>query len=475
MRAQAFTVGRIGLTLAGLLAVIAGAIASDRPARLAADAPGSAPIAAPTFTRDVAPILFRYCATCHRPGEVAPMSLLSFEEVRPWAKAIKAKVVAREMPPWFADPAASMKLRNERRLSETDIDTVAAWVDAGAPRGEDAHLPTPPVFPAGWQNGTPDYVIEMPVDVELPAEGEIEIQDFFVPVPFPTDRFAQVLEFRPGTPGVLHHGGAYMVDLPAGTRLVNGRALGPDGRQLRRDEIRGRGESVFETQGASKLISFHPGQGIERHPPGVAKRIAAGKFVHFNMHYQPTGRPEHDRTKLGIWFAKDRVTHEVLTQTVSQHFIIEGREAPLDVIMVNGEPKYTELIPLIPPFVGNWRMAAVRTFRTPATLYGLSPHMHLRGKDAKYVVAFPDGRIETVLTIPRYDFNWQLHDELETPLKIPAGSVMLGVAHFDNSVGNRYNPGPEKRVFWSDQSWDEMLLLHIEISVDDQILPSAQP
>lgn len=427
---------------------------------------------APTFAKDVAAILFEHCATCHRPGEVAPMSLLSFEQARPWAKAIKAKVIAREMPPWFADPAAGMKLRNERRLSQREIDTLAAWVDAGAPRGDPADLPAPPIFPAGWQNGTPDYVIEMPVEFELPAEGEIEIQEFFVPVPFSEDQFVEVVEFRPGTPGVVHHGGAYVVDLPAGARLVNGRALGPDGRRLRRDAIRGRGESVFETQGASKLVSFHPGRGLERHRPGVAKRIAAGKFIHFDMHYQPSGKPERDRTRIGLWFAKDRVTHEVLTRTVSEHFIVEGREAPLDVIVVNGEARYTELIPLIPPYVNNWKVAALMPFRRAATLYALSPHMHLRGKDAKYVIAFADGRVETVLTVPRYDFNWQLHYELEAPLKIPAGSVMLGIAHFDNSLNNRYNPAPEKHVFWSDQSWDEMLLFHIEVSFDDQALPA---
>lgn len=394
------------------------------------------------------------------------MSLLSYADARPWSQAIKRAVATREMPPWFADPAHG-RFRNERRLSEEQIATIGAWVDAGSPKGNEAHLPPAPRFTPGWQNGPPDYVIEMPVEFELPAEGQIELQDFFVPVPFQEDRFVEALEIRPGTPGVLHHGGAYVVDLPPGTRIVDGRAIGPDGRRLRRDQIRGVGESVFETQGASKLISFVPGRGTERHRPGVAKRIAAGKYIHFDMHYQPTGEPERDRTRLGLWFSRAPVLREVLTRTVSSHWIIEGREAPVEVIWVDGKPRVTELIPNIPPYAENWKMVGVLPFQQATTLYALSPHMHLRGKDMTYVLTYPDGREEVVLRVPRYDFNWQLHYELDTPLKIPAGSKMIAIAHYDNSPKNPYNPAPEKTVYWSEQSWDEMNVALIEISFDE--------
>ncbi|MBI3264186.1 MAG: hypothetical protein HYZ58_13700 [Acidobacteria bacterium] len=401
------------------------------------------------------------------------MPLLSFADARPWSRAIKRAVQTREMPPWFADPAHG-RFRNERRLSGQEIVAISSWVDGGSPKGRDSDLPPPPRFVGGWQNGQPDYVIEMPIDVELPAEGQVELQDFFVAVPFAEDRFVEALEIRPSTAGVLHHGGAYVVDLPAGARIVDGRAIAPDGRRLRRGELRGVGESIFETQGASKLISFVPGRGVERHRPGVAKRIPAGKYIHFDMHYQPTGKPERDRTRLGLWFSRTPVTREVLTRTVSSHFIVEGREAKVEVIRVNGEPRVTELIPNIPPYADNWKMVGLLPFQQTATLYALSPHMHLRGKDMTYVLTYPDGRDEIVLRVPKYDFNWQLHYELETPIRIPAGSKMAAIAHYDNSLKNRYNPGPDKTVYWSEQSWDEMNVALIEVSFDDAWPPLSR-
>jgi hypothetical protein len=404
---------------------------------------------------------------------MAPMSLLSFADARPWSRAIKRAVQTREMPPWFADPAHG-RFRNERRLSDEEIATITAWVEGGSPKGRDSDLPPPPRFTAGWQNGQPDHVIEMPIDFDVPAEGQIELQDFFVAVPFAEDRFIEALEIRPSTSGVLHHGGAYVVDLPAGARVVDGRAIAADGHRLRRDELRGVGESVFETQGASKLISFVPGRGVERHRPGVAKRIPAGKYIHFDMHYQPSGKPERDRTRLGLWFSRTPVAHEVLTRTVSSHFIVEGREAKVEVIRVNGRTRVTELIPNIPPYADNWKMVGILPFQEAATLYALSPHMHLRGKDMTYVLTYPDGRDEIVLRVPRYDFNWQLHYELEAPIKIPAGSKMVAIAHYDNSLNNRYNPGPDKTVYWSEQSWDEMNVALIEVSFDDQTVVSSR-
>jgi mono/diheme cytochrome c family protein len=446
-----------GVRTIALAASIAGAVDLAVPTR-AADAQ-------PTFSRDVAPIVFRRCATCHRPGEVGPMPLLSYDEVRPWARAIRRAVVAREMPPWGADPAYG-RFKNDRSLPPQELRTIVAWVDAGAPRGDDRNLPPRPHFPDGWQLGTPDYVIEMPVAFQLPAEGQIDIQDFFVRVPFDEDRFVDALEIRPSAGGVLHHGGAYVVDLPAGTRLVDGRAIAPDGHRLTRDEIRGVGESVFETQGASKLISFVPGRGFEHHPPGTAKRIPAGKYIHFDMHYQPTGRPETDRTRLGLWFAKTPVVHEVLTRTVSAHIIVEGREAPVEVIRVGGQPRITELIPTIPPYAENWKIVTVMPLQAAATIYALSPHMHLRGKDMTYIVTYPDGQDEILLRVPRYDFHWQFNYELETPIHVPAGSKIVAIAHYDNSARNPYNPAPEKQVFWSEQSWDEMDVAMVQMSFD---------
>src|SRR3954447_5146098 len=187
--------------------------------------------ATPTFTKDVAPIVFNNCATCHRAGEVAPMTLTSYDDVRPWAKVIKNKVVSREMPPWGADPAHSLKMRNDRSLTQAQIDTIVAWVDGGAPKGSDADLPPMPTFTEGWTFGrAPDAVLEMPVDFTIPAEGELGVQMFYSKVPWSEDRFAETLEIRPGNRAVVHHAGVFVVDIPEGASIVNGRLVMPDGK-----------------------------------------------------------------------------------------------------------------------------------------------------------------------------------------------------------------------------------------------------
>ncbi len=265
---------------------------------------------APTFTKDVAPIIFEKCAGCHRPFEVAPMTLMSYDDARPWAKAIKAKVVAREMPPWGADPEHSLPMRNDRSLTEKQIDTIARWVDAGAPRGNPADLPAAPKFAEGWTFGRePDFVIEMPLEVNIPAEGELAVQNFYTKVPFDVDRFAEVVELRPGNRAVVHHSGIYFVDLPEGATLDDqGRIVRPAGSNTR-DGAR---NAEFGLPGSSKLLSFVPGRGVDAHRPDVGKRIPAGKYINWQMHYNPIGKPQTDRSRLGIWFNKVPVKYEVL-------------------------------------------------------------------------------------------------------------------------------------------------------------------
>ena len=186
----------------------------------------AAPTFAPTFAKDVAPIIFNKCANCHRPGEVAPMSLTSYAEVRPWSKAIREEIAGHTMPPWFADPQTStLHFANDRRLSEQEIKTILDWVDAGAPKGDDKDLPAMPKYAAGWTFGEPDLVIEMPIDFEVPAEGELPMQNFYVPVPFSEERWVEKVELRPGNPAVVHHSIANVVALPPGTKIVNGKAV----------------------------------------------------------------------------------------------------------------------------------------------------------------------------------------------------------------------------------------------------------
>jgi hypothetical protein len=444
-----------------------------------------------TFTKDVAPIIFNKCANCHRSGEAAPMSLTSYAEVRPWSKAIREEVVQRSMPPWFADPHTStLKFGNDRRLSEQEINIIIGWVDAGSPKGDDKDLPQMPKYTPGWTFGEPDLIVEMPVDFEIPAEGELPMQNFYVPVPFSEERWVEKVELRPGNPAVVHHSIANVVNLPEGTKIVNGRAVkdGAAAAQLNGQSARETGglseggsresaprevflsQDSFTRAGAFKLVGQAPGKGFERHYPGTAKRILPGMYFQFNMHYQVSGRAEKDRSLLGLWFAKKPVAYEVLTKGVSDTIFIGGKELT-ETRTINGkEVKVRGKIPNIPPNVDNWEIAGEMTIKEPITLYAFAPHMHLRGKDIKYTLIWPDGRRQVLLDVPKFDFNWQLHYELTEPMKIPAGSKMVAVAHYDNSIKNRYNPAPQKEVFWSEQSWDEMFIPWFEYTVDSKDL-----
>jgi Copper type II ascorbate-dependent monooxygenase, C-terminal domain len=439
-----------------------------------------------TFTKDVAPIIFNKCANCHRLGEVAPMALTSYQEVRPWSKAIREEVVERTMPPWFADPNTStLRFRNDRRLSQKEIETIVAWVDAGAPKGDDKDLPPMPKYTPGWTFGEPDMVIEMPIDFEIPAEGELPMQNFYVPVPFTEERWVQAVELRPGNPAVVHHSIANVVRLPEGTKIVNGKAVrdGASAAQLNSQSARGTGglseggsREVFQSQdsftraGAFKLVGQAPGKGFERHHPGTAKRILPGMYFQFNMHYQPSGRVEKDRSRLGLWFAKQPVKYEVLTKGVTDRIFVGGKELSETRIVNGKEVKVRGRIPNIPPHTDNWEISGEIAIKEAITIYAFAPHMHLRGKDIIYTLVWPDGRTQVLLDVPKFDFNWQLHYELAEPLKIPAGSKILALAHYDNSIKNRYNPAPNKEVFWSEQSWDEMFIPWFEYTVDSKNL-----
>jgi hypothetical protein len=433
-----------------------------------------------TFTRDVAPIIFEKCAACHRPGEVAPMTLLSYQDVRPWAKVIKSKVLAREMPPWGAEEEHSLKMRNDRSLSKEQIDTIVAWVDGGAPKGNDADLPPAPTFAEGWTAGSePDVVLEMPVESRIPPEGELGVQMFYSKIPFTEDKFAEMLEIRPGNRAVVHHAGVFVVDIPEGATIVDGRLVAPDG-TIADDRARSafRGEAAMGLPGSNKLLSWVPGRGVDRHRADIGKRIPAGKYLNWQVHYNPTGKPEKDRTKLGIWFNKVPVTHELLIRQAGDPlatttgglslYRAEGKE--IEYTADEASTRRRSRTPNIPPYVENWHLTGVTPVTEDITLYAMSPHMHLRGKSLKWVVVYPDGREQTILDVPHFDFNWQIQYELDEPLHIPAGSKILGIGVYDNSPTNKWNPSPNLEVYWSEQSWDEMYQPFTEYSVDSQLV-----
>jgi hypothetical protein len=458
--------------LAGLVAVAAAAFTT---ARTSAAVP-----AAPTFAKDVAPIMFEKCTTCHRAGEVAPMSFMSYEDVRPWVRVIKNKVQSREMPPWGADPEHSLKMRNDRSLSKDQIETIAKWVDAGAPKGNTADMPPAPKYSEGWTAGRePDVILEMPVEFSIPAEGELGVQMFYSKVPFAEDKFAEMLEIRPGNRAVLHHAGVFVVDIPEGAKIVDGRLVLPDGKAStdRGAGIAGRADETA-LPGANKLLSWVPGRGLDNHRADIGKRIPAGKYLNWQLHYNPTGKPEKDRTRLGIWFNNVPVTHELLIRQAGDAlattkgglslYRAEGRE--VEYTADEGSTRRRSRTPNIPPYAEAWSLTGITPVTEDITLYAMSPHMHLRGKSLRWVIVYPDGHEQTILDVPRFDFNWQIQYELEEPLHIPAGSKILGIGYYDNSAKNKWNPAPEKEVYWSEQSWDEMYQPFTEYSVDSQVL-----
>jgi hypothetical protein len=456
-----------------LFAVLVAAVATVKTA----PAPAAA---APTFTKDVAPIMFEKCATCHRAGEVAPMTLLSYEDVRPWAKVIRTKVVAKEMPPWGADPAHTLKMRNDRSLTPQQLDTIVAWVDAGAPKGNDADLPPAPKFAEGWTAGRePDAILEMPVEFSIPAEGELGVQMFYSPVPWKEDRFAETLEIRPGNRAVVHHAGVFVVDIPEGAKVVNGRLVMPDGKAStdRGAGIAGRADETA-LPGANKLLSWVPGRGVDQHRADIGKRIPAGKYINWQMHYNPMGKATKDRSLLGIWFNKVPVTHELLIRQAGDAlattkgglslYRAEGKE--VEYIADDTTTRRRSKTPNIPPYAEDWSLTGITPVTEDITLYAMSPHMHLRGKSLRWVIVYPDGREQTILDVPKFDFNWQIEYELEQPLHIPAGSKILGIGKYDNSPKNKWNPAPNLPVYWSEQSWDEMYQPFTLYSVDSQVL-----
>jgi mono/diheme cytochrome c family protein len=447
-----------------LLGSLAGLIVA---ATVRADGPATA--GSPTFTKDVAPILYSNCVSCHRTGDIAPMPLMTYEDVRPWAKAIRTQVAARTMPPWGADPAYG-KFRNDRSLSQAQIDTIAAWVESGMAKGDPSDLPPVPAFVAGWSHGEPDAVVEMPIAFDVPAEGQVDVTDFYVQVPFDHDVYIKALEVRPGVPAVVHHAGLYVVDkLPPNAKLVDGRVIGADGKQMsRRDIARAVGRSALREN--DKLLSYVPGRGYEAYQGGAGQRIKAGSYINFYMHYQPNGKAAADRTKLGLYFAKtgQEVTHQIyhsLGDVGPTTYIVDGKQ--LENIAQDDD------LPPIPPYVDDWKVVSVHAITEPITIYGLTPHLHLRGKSMKYTVTWPDGRDEVLLSVPKYDFNWQVYYELDTPRHIPAGSKITVTTLFDNSPKNRYNPAPEKAVFWSEQSWDEMYAPQVRVTIDSRDLKKA--
>jgi hypothetical protein len=398
----------------------------------AAQAPApSAPSTAgtPTYSNDVAPILFKHCTTCHRPGEIAPMSLMSYNDVRPHVSAIRDEVGDGNMPPWHASAPKGTFL-NERGLSDEEKQTLLTWIASGAPRGEAKDLPKAPTYPEGWAVGTPDVVFEMPEAYKVPADGVIEYEYFYIPTNFTEPKWVQAIELRPGNREVVHHALAFYRAAPDKKREP---LLAPNREQSTLPPRTSGARPQREMSVPSRLLAtYAPGTEPQVMRPGTAIRLEAGGVIELQMHYTANGKPASDRTKVGIVFSKEPDPREVRVS----HFL----NARL----------------LLPAGATDTRVDAELGFVNDAVLWGIFPHTHVRGKRWEYVLELPDGTRKTVLSVPRYNFNWQTYYMFAEPLAVPKGSRLVSSAWYDNSAGNTSNPDPKTDVKWGDQTWEEM-------------------
>ncbi len=380
---------------------IAGATAGLTPGIAGSEGP------APSYSKDVAPIFQKNCMACHRPGEIAPMSFLSYKEIRPWARAIREKVVSREMPPWHADPQYG-EWKNDRRMSPQEIATIVKWVDAGAREGDSKELPPTPKFAEGWQIGEPDIIFQMPEEFTVPADGTVPYTYITVPTNFKEDRYVEAMEARAGELSVVHHIVIYVRE--------------PSGQRPKRQDI-----------GTGLLGALSPGMTPFRAEPGQAKVIKAGSNLVFQMHYTPSGKVTRDRSMVGLIFSK-KPAARVITTT-----------AAWDTRFV------------IPANAQNHEVKASFVFDEDAEIVSFMPHMHLRGRDFLYRATYPDGRTEVLLSVPRYDFGWQVYYYPKKALRMPKGTRIDTIAHYDNSARNPVNPDPGREVRFGEQTWEEMM------------------
>ena len=365
-----------------------------------------------TFAKHVAPILQQRCQECHRPGQIGPMPLLSYDDAAAWAQMIKEVVADKRMPPWHADPKYG-KFFNDRSLSAADRETLLAWIDQGCAKGDDKDLPSPRKFEEGWRIGRPDAVITMTKEYTVPAQAPkngIPYKYVVVPTNFDEDKWIQAAEAKPGNASVVHH---IIVYVTAGGK-----------------RLRDSGDGI----GSGMLVAYAPGDFGSVYAPGSAKKIPKGASLVFQMHYTPNGVEQSDRSSVGFIFAKEPPKHEVKTKAIAQQLLF---------ILPGGD---------------NQRFRSTTTFRNDTLLWNLTPHMHLRGKSFEYQAIYPDGKRETILSVPRYDFAWQASYRFEKPLLLPAGSRIECTAAFDNSANNPNNPDPSKLVRWGEQTWEEMMI-----------------
>jgi mono/diheme cytochrome c family protein len=411
--------------------------------------PLAAADAVPTFTKDVAPILNQNCVSCHRPGDIAPMSLLTYEQARPWAASIREKVSSGEMPPWHStDPHGTFS--NDRRLSAADKDTLLRWASNGAPQGNPKDLPAPPKFAEGWEIGTPDLVLSMDKPFAVPDTGTINYQYFQIKTNFTEDKWIQAIEVRPGVRKVVHHILVFVREpgTPAKPPFMPVAIASPGDAPV--DPAKPRGPQAGFGGGTGTLIATTaPGTNAMVFAPGTAVRIKAGATLLLQVHYTANGTAATDQSSVGFIFAKAEPKQEVHNSA------------------------FVNVMLKLPPGADNQEVDSAIQFNEDSHITALFPHTHLRGKSWQYTLVYPDGRRQEILSVPKYDFNWQTYYIFTKPLAVPKGSRIEAVAHYDNSTNNKWNPDPTKEVHWGEQTWQEMQYTGITYTVDEPLMTGS--
>lgn len=416
--------------------------------------------APPTFNKDVLPVLQANCQSCHRPGQIAPMSFLSYESTRPWAKAMKAAVLTRKMPPWGADPAYG-HFTNDRSLSLHDVEIIAKWADAGAPTGDVKDAPKPIDWPAeGWQI-KPDVVVAAPM-FDVPATGLVEWTWVVIPSPFTEDTWVTSVEVRPSQTPVSHHiclaYGPHKPDTEYGKFIWQNKERDAEGNEIDDRKFKGGVTAKPDAKTVGGVLAgtngieecYEPGRmPADFRPYGAAKLIPKGTDIAINYHFTPNGTAVKANVQIGFTVAKEIPTRRYLALSAS---------APQD--------HETFAIPANDP---DWASPTVdMEFTQDVELVGAMPHMHVRGKDMRYELEYPNGKRETILNVPRWDFNWQIW--YNTSIKVTKGTKLHVYAHYDNSPNNKFNPNPNKVVYYGDMTWDEMMFPSWGVVVDDKAM-----
>ena len=409
----------------------------------------------PTFSKDVAPVLYKNCTNCHRAGEIGPMSLMSYKDARPYAKAIALRVTNGTMPPWHADSAHEAFL-NDRSLSARDKDVLVKWANGGAPEGNPADLPSAPKYADGWQMGKPDAVFTMQEDYPIPATGTLDYKNFEIPTNLTEDKWVQAVEVRPGTRAAVHHVIVYMRPAEPEARPAAAQTAGPRptppfsfGQAMRRpadapkpDKEPVENDRPMKQNPGGWLTGYAPGQSVRIYQPGTALKIPKGAILTVQLHYTTYGKETTDRTSIGIKYATEPPKTEVMVVPLqTANFVLKA-----------GAP--------------DTRVDAEMTMNTDVTLWSVLPHTHMRGKRWEVSAVYPDGRTEMILNVPKYDFNWQTDYIYASPMQLPKGTKLRTSAWYDNSTANKSNPDPTKDVYWGDQTWEEMQFTAFTFSIN---------